>query len=111
MQFIKDKGLYKVARITGPTHNLLAIRLSDSKCSTKVTALPVKQGEVERLDGEEILTQVLSGLESINQELGKEYFVSEIQFIPSDSKPTSAYRLLVQELVKRIDEEGEFVVV
>lgn len=111
MQFIKDKDLYKAARITGPTHNLLAIRLSDRKCSTKATALPTKQGETERLDSEEVLTQVLSGLEDINRELGREYFISEIQFIPSDSKPTSTYRLLVRELIKRIDEEAEFVVV
>ncbi|MCW7552810.1 hypothetical protein NX722_09175 [Endozoicomonas gorgoniicola] len=111
MQFIKEKNFFKVARITGPTHNLLSIRLSKSKCSPKITPLPVKRGEIERLKGEAVLTQVLAGLDIVNKELQKQYFVLEIQFIPSDSQPASVYNLLVQELIKRIDSNGEFVVV
>lgn len=109
MQFIKDNDLYKVARITGPTHNFLAIRLCDSNCSVKVTELPTQQFEVGKLDSKEVLSQVLAGLEDINTELGREYFVSEIQFIPTDSKPTSVYRFLTQELIRRIDIGEEFL--
>ncbi len=111
MQFIKDDDLYKVARITGPTHNFLAIRLSETKCTTQVTQLPIKQGDIERLDGKKVLAQVLNGLDGINQKLGKEYFVSEVQFVPSDSESSSVYGFLVSELIKRIDASGEFVVV
>ncbi len=110
MQFIKDKDLYKVARITGPTHNFLAIRLPDTKCVTQLTPLPIKPGDVERLDGTKILAQVLSGLDEVNQEFGKEYFVSEVQFVPSDTKPLSAYAFLVREIIKRIESNNEFVV-
>jgi hypothetical protein len=111
MQFIKDNDLYKAARITGPTHNFLAIRLSGTNCDTKVTPLPIKQGDVERLDGKKVLAQVLNGLDEVNQELGKKYFVSEIQFIPSDSESSSVYGLLINELIKQIDSNGEFVVI
>lgn len=109
MQFIKDNDFYKVARITGPTHNFLSIRLSDTKCSPKVTALPVRQGELKKLDGQEVLSQVSNGLDTVNIELGKKYFVSEVQFVPSDSESSSVYKLLIHELIKRIDSKGEFV--
>ena len=111
MQYIKDKDLYKVARITGPTHNLLAVRLSEKKCSTQVVSLPIKQGDIERLEGDEVLAQVLAGLDEVNKELEKEYFISEVQFVPSDTGPISIYEFLVKELIKRIDSKGEFVVV
>jgi hypothetical protein len=29
MQFVLDKGVYKVTRVTGPEHNFLGIRLTD----------------------------------------------------------------------------------
>lgn len=111
MQFIKDNEVYKVARVTGPTHNFLAIRLSEEKCPTKVTALSIKQGDAERLDGQAVLSQVLNGLDAVNLELGKEYFVSEVQFVPSDSESSSVYNFLIKELIKRIDSKGNFVVV
>lgn len=111
MQFIKENDFFKVARITGPAHNFLAIRLSETKCVTQVTPLTIKQGDVERLDGKKILTQVLNGLDEVNQELGKEYFISEVQFVPSDTYSSSVYGFLVSELIKRIDSNGEFVVV
>lgn len=111
MQFIKDNDLYKVARITGPTHNFLAIRLAEENCSTEIKALPIKQGDVERIDSQSVLVQVLRGLDAINLELGAEYQVSEVQFIPSDSDSSSVYELLIRELIKRIDSNGEFVVI
>jgi hypothetical protein len=111
MQYIKDKDIYKVARITGPTHNLLAIRLSNERCSTQVTSLPIKRGDVERLDEHEVLTQVLAGLDEINKVLDKEYFISEVQFVPSDTGPVSIYEFLVKELIMRINSKGEFVLV
>lgn len=109
MQFIKDDDFFKVARITGPTHNLLSIRLSRGFCSPKITPLSIKAGENKQLESQKVLAQVLSGLDVINKELRKEYFVSEVQFIPSDSKPVSVYNFLTQELIKRIDSNGEFV--
>ena len=111
MQFIHDNDLYKIVRITGSTHNLLIIRLSEIKCSTQITKLQVKQGDIERLDEQDVLTHVLTGLEEVNQKLGKNYFLSEVQYVPSDTEPTSVYSFLIMELIKRIDLNGEFVVV
>lgn len=111
MQFIVEKGLYKVARITGPSHNLLAIRLSEADENIEVVPLPIKANEKVRITPQDVLCQVKSGLSSINQELGKEYFISEIQFLPSDTYSPTVYEMLTRELIKRIDVGGNFVTV
>ena len=108
MQFIKDKEFYKVARITGPNHNFLAIRLSENECSPKIVSLPIKDKEIAKVDGKEVLKQVQSGLLTVNQELKQKYFVSEIQFVPSDTESTCIYEFLIQELIKRIHSGEEF---
>lgn len=109
MQFIFDKGVYKVARITGPQHNLLGVRLADSENITNVVSLSIKDNEGPLIDGDEVLGQVEAGLVAINKELDSEYFISEIQFLPSDTNSPSVYNLLIQELIKRIDSKGEFI--
>ncbi|ASA57105.1 hypothetical protein BSQ33_06340 [Vibrio gazogenes] len=97
--------------MTGPTHNFLSIRLSESHSTIQVTLLPIKEGESEKLDADEVLSQVSSGLDEVNRELEQTYFISEIQFIPSDSRPASVYSYLTQELIKRIDSGDNFIVV
>ena len=111
MQFILDNGVYKISRITGPTHNFLGIRLGDNSNSVEVSALPVKQGEAQRVEKNDVLKQVLAGLQDINSELAKGYSVSEVFFVPSDTPSSSVYKLLTIELIKRIDEGGDFLVV
>lgn len=111
MQFIKDRDLYKVARITGPCHNFLAIRLSEEECIPQITPLPIKRGDVEQLDGQHILAQILKGLDEVNRALGTTYHLSEVQYIPSDSESSSVYEFLIVELIKRIEANGTFVVV
>ena len=104
VQFAIDNGFYKVARITGPTHNFLAIRLADaSPGDIKLTALGPKDGKNADGARESILNQVKTGLESINAELGKQYAIAEVHYIPSDSVSSSVYKLLTVELIRKID--------
>jgi len=109
MQFIYDNGKYKVARITGPQHNLLAISLAERNCNIEVVSLAMKVGERVNVLQEDVLKQVKLGLGMVNEELGKEYYISEVQYLPSDSKTSNIYSFLIKELIKRIDEQGEFI--
>jgi len=109
MQYIFDKGVYKIVRITGPQHNLLGIRLTDSECVKNVVSLPIKDNDQPKVDKLNVLSQVESGLNKINKELNKNYHISEIQFISSDTMSSSVYSLLIQELIKRIDSQGKFI--
>ena len=111
MQFILDKDVYKVARITGPEHNFLGIRLADADQEIDVVPLPTKSGERHQIDRDGVLAQVSQGLLEANAELGKIYAISQILFVPSDTPSSSVYRYLTIELIKRIDGQGSFIVV
>lgn len=111
MQFILDKDVYKVARITGPEHNFLGIRLADDGREIDVVQLPMNSGECHQIDQDSVLAQVNQGLLEVNSELGKAYSISQILFVPSDSPSKSIYKYLTVELIKRIDGQGVFLVV
>jgi hypothetical protein len=111
MQFILDNDVYKVARITGPEHNFLGIRLADTNQGIDVVELPLKVGERRQIDTNMVLEQVVEGLQGINEELRTKYAISHVYFVPSDSPSKSVYKLLISELIRRIDGQGEFVVV
>lgn len=109
MHFTHNKGLYTVSRITGPTHNFLGIRLSESEAEITVMALPIRLNETINITPEDVMSQAISGLEIANRELGKQYYISEIQYVASDTYSPIAYETLTRILLKRISEDGEFV--
>ena len=111
MQFVLNNGVYKVARITGPEHNFLGIRLGGADDPLDVVPLSIKEGEQLKIEEQEVLRQVEEGLKLVNQKLDKQYYISELHFVPSDTKSTSVYIYLIQELIKRIDCGGNFSVV
>jgi len=108
MQFVLDDGVYKVARITGPTYNFLGIRISNTEEEIKVVPLN-KSGEITRIDERDVIRQVRSGLALVNQELSRRYFISEVQFVTSDTYSPDVYANLTMELIKRIDSGAQFV--
>ena len=61
-----------------------------------------------RSSKEEVLEQVLSGLESVNQSLGTNYKLSQIYFTPFDSSANSVYRLLICKLIRHYHSGNEF---
>lgn len=104
MQYIYDDGIYKVVRITGPKHNFLGIKLANAETKIKITTLPIKDYETSKIDADDVLNQVNEGLIVINEHLGKKYYLSEVQFIPSDTMPSDVYKFLIQELIVKIDQ-------
>jgi hypothetical protein len=111
MQFILDNGIYKVARITGPQHNFLGVHLGKVDGDITIEELSLKNGERNQIEKSMVLSQVFDGLREINDQLGKNYSISQIFFVPSDSPSASVYKFLTIELIKRIDSNGTFLVV
>ncbi|MEW8229297.1 MAG: hypothetical protein AB2745_03160 [Candidatus Thiodiazotropha endolucinida] len=109
MQFIKDGDVYKVARITGSQDNILGVSFSDQEVNIEVVEWDVKRGAKVKSSSDQVLEQVVSGLREANQALGKNYFLSKIYFLPSDSSSNLVYAFLIQELVEQLDRGGEFV--
>lgn len=99
MQVIKDGDLYKIARITGPTHNLLALRFGAPTGPTpRVEALDSRSGA--RLDRDAVRGEVEKGVADANQRLGTSYRVDLIQFVPDDTPPETAYRGLAERITE-----------
>ncbi|WP_218176868.1 hypothetical protein [Pseudomonas gingeri] len=69
MQFAFDNGIYKVARITGSSYNFLAIQLVEREVDIAVCPLPIKEGEIPRVDSDEVLSQVKAGLGTVRKEM------------------------------------------
>ena len=57
---------------------------------------------------EEVLEQVLSGLESVNQSLGTNYKLSKIYFSPFDSLTNQIYSGLIAALIRDYHSGNEF---
>lgn len=109
MQFIKDGDVYKVARITGSQDNILGVSFWDQEARVEVVEWDVKRGAKVKSSSDQVLKQVLLGLREANLALGKNYFLSKIYFLPSDSSSNSVYALLIRKLIERFDRGEEFV--
>ena len=61
-----------------------------------------------RTSKEEVLEQVLSGLESVNQFLGTNYKLSKIYFSPFDISTNQIYSGLIAALIRHYHSGNEF---
>ena len=61
-----------------------------------------------RTSKEEVLEQVLSGLESVNQFLGTNYKLSKIYFSPFDISTNRIYSGLIAALIRHYHSGNEF---
>lgn len=102
MRVIKDGDFYKLARITGPTHNMLSLRYGSSE--SEELATEVLDGDNEGgLAVEEVKEQVLAGVLKANQLMGTDYNVQTIQFLRGDSPPVGIYCELACHLTTEMD--------
>ena len=113
MGFFKKDNIYRIIRITGSQDNILGVAFDDKHNSDN--NIEVIEWDFPNIDKsrirtskEEVLEQVLSGLESVNQSLGTNYKLSQIYFSPFDSGTNSVYKLLICKLIRHYHEGKEF---
>jgi len=113
MGFFKKDNIYRITRITGSQDNILGVAFDDKNNSDN--NIEVIEWDFPNIDKsrirtskEEVLEQVLSGLESVNQSLGTNYKLSQIYFSPFDSGTNSVYNLLICKLIRHYDSGNEF---
>jgi hypothetical protein len=94
MRFAKHNNIYKIARITGYSTNILAENniLGISFCDDPINENEENEIEVisleptenaDKTSNSEILDQVLEGLNGVNKALGTNYRLSKIYYVPS----------------------------
>ncbi|AUI87689.1 hypothetical protein BS333_14880 [Vibrio azureus] len=101
MIFTYNDGFYKLARITGPCHNLLCIKLSNVSVDN-IIMTPVGAEQPENITADEVHKQVIEGLQYINEHFPLKFHVSEVQYLPSDTYSRNVYRKLIIEIARRI---------
>ena len=113
MRFSKTDNIYKIIRITGSQDNILGVAFDDkNKSDNNIEVIEWDFPNIDksriRTSKEEVLEQVLSGLESVNQSLGTNYKLSQIYFSPFDSGTNSVYNLLICKLIRHYHDGKEF---
>lgn len=113
MGFTKTDNIYKITRVTGNRDNILGISFGN-KYSTENNIeviewnfLNISSSKI-RTSKTEVLNQVLSGLNSINQSLGTSYTLSKIYYVPSEDRSCLVYQTLIRSLIKHYYEGKEF---
>jgi len=104
MQFGSVDGFLYVSRITGPTHNLLQLKLSKVppsalRCDELHATGACNQG---KLDAAKIQEAVKLGVASANAALGTEFYAFHIRYVANDSGPERVYGLLAEVLVSKV---------
>jgi len=108
MVVTKHNGIYSAQHITGPTHNLLRLKLRRGGGQAfSVTVLP-SVGQCQHHSGltaEEMAPAIQAGVARANADLGTDYAVEDAEIVANDSRQPAVYELLacriVQEAAKR----------
>lgn len=107
MRFAKKDDVYIIVRISGAQDNILGVSFGDDN-TIEILEWPIREGEKTQTSKKEVLEQVTSRLESINQSLGTNYKLSKICFVPSDNPSNSVYKLLLATLIIHYHSGNEF---
>lgn len=113
MGFTKKDNIYRITQVTGNRDNILGISFG-TKHSTENNIeviewnFPNIRTTKIRTSKTEVLNQVLSGLNSINQYLGTNYRLSKIYYVPSEDRSCLVYQTLIRRLIKHYSEGKEF---
>jgi hypothetical protein len=113
MGFFKKDNIYRITRITGSQDNILGVAFDDKNNSDN--NIEVIEWDFPNIDKsrirtskEEVLEQVLSGLESVNQSLETNYKLSKIYFSPFDISTNRIYSGLIAALIRHYHSGNEF---
>nr|WPV76383.1 hypothetical protein [Naviculales sp.] len=108
MRFSKTDNIYKIIRITGSQDNILGISFGEDDVEVIEWNFNNSDRSRIRTSKEEVLEQVLFGLESVNKSLGTNYKLSKIYFSPFDISTNRIYSGLIAALIRHYHNGHEF---
>ena len=108
MRFSKTDNIYKIIRITGSQDNILGISFGEDSVEVIEWNFNNSDRSTIRTSKEEVLEQVLFGLESVNKSLGTDYKLSKIYFSPFDISTNRIYSGLIAALIRHYHSGNEF---
>ena len=108
MRFSKTDNIYKIIRITGSQDNILGISFGEDDVEVIEWNFNSSDRSRIRTSKEEVLEQVLFGLESVNKSLGTNYRLSKIYFSPFDISTNRIYSGLIAALIRHYHNGNKF---
>jgi hypothetical protein len=100
MQYIKKGNFHQLSRITGPSHNLLAIEFGDDDIDVCfIQRLGPSDRTPGQLTDDEVKQWVLTAVAEANARLGTRLSVRRIQYVGDDTRDPRAYSILAHTLV------------
>ena len=111
MGFTKKDNIYRITRMTGNHDSFLGISFAENiEQNPEVIEFQVRNPKKNKNQPskEEVLKQVLAGLESVNQSLRTNYKLSKIYYVPSSDGPSSIYQGLIHRLIIHYHSGNEF---
>ena len=108
MRFSKTDNIYKIIRITGSQDNILGISFGEDDVEVIEWNFNNSDRSRIRTSKEEVLEQVLFGLESVNKSLGTNYKLSKIYFSPFDISTNRIYSGLIAALIRHYHSGNKF---
>jgi len=113
MRFSKTGNIYKIIRISGSQDNILGISFAETNSSEANLEViewdfPNIDRKKSKISREEVVEQVLSGLELVNKGLGTNYKLSKIYFSPFDIITNHVYSGLISMFIQHYHSGKEF---
>ena len=108
LRFSKTDNIHKIIRITGSQDNILGIFFGEDDVEVIEWNFNNSDRSRIRTSKEEVLEQVLFGLESVNKSLGTNYKLSKIYFSPFDISTNRIYSGLIAALIRHYHSGNEF---
>lgn len=105
MQFIDNAPFYKLVRVTGPQHNLLVLKLTETAGEGQVAVqrLDADRECTNPITAEAVREQVVRAVKDYQDEVGLSRHVELVQYLGGDSRPLETYYLMTREILKRLD--------
>jgi len=100
MKVVKHDGIYKAARITGPSHNYLGLVVTPVAPSKIRCVQRTMPGDgVCEIDQIRLLEAVSEGVAMANSKTLKQLFVEQVEYVSSDTPDYEAYSELAKVIM------------
>ena len=99
---VKDGELYVASHITGPTHNLLKLRIVDESAPSLTVRVLPPIGECSHgnsLTAADVQPWIEVGVDHANRDLGTSYQVDYAEIVANDTPRSEVYHPLARMIV------------
>lgn len=103
MHISENDGTYTAQHVTGPTHNMLRLKIGRGKQQKFVVSVLPRIGESRHTGGlsvEEIALAIAAGLTDANAALNTDYVVEAAAIVENDTRQRGIYEYLTKKIVE-----------